>query len=319
MVLRLLIVLALTLGISPALAADATYPPGSRIGLAPPDGMVTSKSFFGYEDPNNNAAIILLPRPAQAYADLDKSVTADTLKRQGVTLETREDVPLAVGKAFLVTAHQEVENNLVHKWILVAGSSALTALVTVQIPDAAKALYPDAAIRAALTTLAIRDSVPVDEQLGLLPFKVNELAGFRVGGIVPGRAVMLSDAPADAPGPLDVRMEPHIFVAISPGAPMQTADRDAFARDAFATVPNLRDIRITTSEPLRIGGQQGHQILAEAGGRSGAGPSAVVQWLPVVCSAYLEVIGTARAHGWLGGYRGVRSVRPRHQQRGAHA
>ena len=38
MVLRLLIVLALALGISPALAADATYPPGSRIGLAPPDG-----------------------------------------------------------------------------------------------------------------------------------------------------------------------------------------------------------------------------------------------------------------------------------------
>src|SRR5215831_7603901 len=97
----------------------------------------------------------------------------------------------------------------------------------------------------------IRDSVPVDEQLGLLPFKVNELAGFRVGGVVPGRAVMLSDAPADAPGPLDVRLEPHIFVAISPGAPMQTADRDAFARDVFATVPNLRDIRITTSEPLR--------------------------------------------------------------------
>ena len=38
MILRLLIVLALALGTSPALAADATYPPGSRIGLVPPDG-----------------------------------------------------------------------------------------------------------------------------------------------------------------------------------------------------------------------------------------------------------------------------------------
>ena len=109
-------------------------------------------------------------------------------------------------------------------------------------------------------SLAALDGLPVDEQLGLLPFKVNELAGFRVGGVVPGRAVMLSDAPADAPGPLDVRMEPHIFVAISPGAPMQTADRDAFARDAFATVPNLRDIRITTSEPLRRRRVRTHQI-----------------------------------------------------------
>src|SRR6516162_6545881 len=189
MILRLLILLALALGTSPALAADATYPPGSRIGLAPPPGMATSKSFFGYEDPDNSAAIILLALPAQAYPDLDKSVTADALKRQGVTLETREDVPLAVGKAFLVTGHQEVENNLVHKWILVAGSSALTALAT----------------------LAIRDTVPVDEQLGLLPFKVGDLAGFRLSGVVPGRALMLSDAPAaDAPGPPDARMEPHI-------------------------------------------------------------------------------------------------------------
>src|SRR5262249_56912520 len=101
--LSLLRVHALALGARQARAADAAYPPGSRIGLAPPAGMVTSKSFFGYEDPNTNAAIILLALPAQAYADLDKSVTADALKRQGVTLETREDVPLSIGKAFLVT------------------------------------------------------------------------------------------------------------------------------------------------------------------------------------------------------------------------
>jgi hypothetical protein len=307
MILRPLIVLALALGTSPALAADATYPPGSRIGLTPPAGMVTSKSFFGYEDPDNNAAIILLALPAQAYPDLDKSVTADALKRQGVTLEAREDVPLAVGKAFLVTGHQE--NNTVRKWILVAGSSALTALVTVQIPDAAKTLYPDAAIRAALTTLAIRDTVPVDEQLGLLPFKVGDLAGFRLGGVVPGRAMMLSDAPTDAPGPLDARMEPHIFVAISPGAPMQAADRDAFARDVFATVPNLRDIRITTSEPLRIGGQQGHQILADARDPSGTATLTVVQWLRFGGSAYLQMIGIARADAWKDAYPRFRSVR----------
>ena len=309
MILRLLIVLALALGISPTLAADATYPPGSRIGLAPPAGMVTSKSFFGYEDPDNNAAIILLALPAQAYPDLDKSVTADTLKRQGVTLETREDVPLAVGKAFLVTGHQEVENNTIHKWILVAGSSALTALVTVQIPDAAKTVYADAAIRAALATLAIRDTVPVDEQLSLLPFKVGDLAGFRLGGVVPGRAMMLSDAPADAPGPLDARMEPRIFVAISPGGPVQTADRDAFARDVFATVPNLRDIHITTSEPLRIGGQQGHQILAEARDPTGTAAITVVQWLRFGGGAYLQMIGIARADGWKEAYPRFRSVR----------
>src|SRR5262249_49478827 len=183
MIPRLLIALALALGAVPAAAGDASYPPGSRIGLAPPPGMVTSKSFFGYEDPDNNAAIVLLALPPQAYADLNKSVTADALKRQGLTFETREAFLLSTGKAFLVLGHHETDKIKIRKWILVAASSALTALVTVQIPEPAHSAYPDAAIRAALATLAIRPTVPVDEQLSLLPFQVGDLAGFHVGGI----------------------------------------------------------------------------------------------------------------------------------------
>src|SRR5262249_53724576 len=168
----ILIVFALAVGAVPTAAADVAYPPGSRIGLAPPPGMVTSKNFFGYEDPENNAAIILLALPPQAYADLDKSISADALKQQGLTFETREEMPLSTGKAFLVLGHHEVDNTKIRKWILVAASSGLTALVTAQIPEAAKAVYPDAAVRAALATLAIRNTVPVEEQLSLVPFKV---------------------------------------------------------------------------------------------------------------------------------------------------
>jgi hypothetical protein len=304
---RLLIVLALVLGALPAAAADAAYPPGSRIGLAPPPGMATSKSFFGFEDADNNAAIILLALPARAFSDLEKSITADALKQQGLTFETREAMPLSTGKAFLVLGQQEVDKIKIRKWILVAASSALTALVTVQIPEPAKAIYPDAVIRAALRTLAIRATVPVDEQLGLLPFKVGDLAGFHIAGVAPGRAVMLGDA--DAPGSPGATLEPHIFVAIAPGSPAQTADRDAFARDVFAAVPNLKDIRITTSEPLRIGGQQGHQILADARDPTGAVALRVVQWLRFGGGAYLQMIGIARTDAWKEAYPRFRSVR----------
>src|SRR5262245_63759146 len=109
MIPRLLIALAIALGAVPAAAADASYPPGSRLGLAPPPGMVTSKSFFGYEDADNNAAIILLALPARAFSDLEKSITADALKQQGLTFETREEMPLSTGKAFLVLGQQEVD------------------------------------------------------------------------------------------------------------------------------------------------------------------------------------------------------------------
>ena len=304
-----LLLIAFVLATSPARAADVAYPPGSRIGLAPPSGMVASKSFFGFEDASNSVAIIMVSLPGEAYADLDKTVTADALKRQGVALETREAMSLSTGKAFLVVGRQEVEKTKIRKWILVASFPALTALVTVQIPDAAKAHYPDAAVRAMLATLAVRTVVPVEEQLGLLPFKVAELAGFRVGGVVPGRAVMLSDAAAEAPAKPAASMDPHIFVAVAPGGPAQNTERDAFARDVFATIPNLKDIRIASSEPLRMSGQQGHQLLATARDAAGANALTVVQWLRFGGGGYLQMVGIAREDAWKVAYPRFRSVR----------
>ena len=305
----LLVLFMLALGALPATAAELNYPPGSRIGLAPPPGLVPSKTFFGYEDPSNSVAMMLVALPPQAYADLDASVTAETLKRQGVTMESREALPLPSGKAFLVVGRQEVDNVKIRKWILVAASPTLTGFVTVQMPETATALYPDAAIRASLATLAFRAAVPVDEQLGLLPFKVGELSGFRIAGVIPGRAVMLSDAPAGAPGSPDSTNEPHIFAAIAAGGPAQSADRDTFAREVFATLPNIREIRVTTSEPLRMAGQQGHQILANAKDASGTAPLTVVQWLRFGGGGYMQIVGIARADAWKDAYPRFRSVR----------
>jgi hypothetical protein len=309
----LLIFFALALTPALALAAEVVYPPGSRIGLAPPPGLVPSRSFFGYDDPDNKVAIILLALPVEAYAELDKTVGAESLKRQGVTLETREAMPLSTGKAFLAIGHQKVDKTNVRKWFLVASLPGLTAFVTVQVPDAAKPRYPDEAIRAALATLAVRPTVPIEEQLGLVPFKVGELAGFRVAGVIPGRAVKLSDAPDNPSGPPQAAMETHIVVAIAPGGPAQSSERDTFARDLFATVPsivpNLKDVHVENSEPLRIGGQQGYQILAKGRDAAGGATLTVVQWLRFGGGAYMQMVGVASSDAWKDAYPRFRSVR----------
>ena len=306
--LRLFLVAAFALGTLSAAAAEPPFPPGSRLGLVAPEGMNVSRNFFGFEDAQKNAAIILVALPPDAYAELDRSITADALKRQGIAMETREPVALPAGKAFLTIGRQEIEKVQVRKWILVISAPQLTGLVTVQIPEAARAAYPDARIRAALATVAIRTTVPPDEQLELLPFKVGELAGFRIAGVVPGRAVMLSDAPADATGPPGRGGEPHMLVTVAPGAPSQAADRDAFAREAFGTVPDLKEIRITSSESLRMGGQLGHQILAEA--KDGSGTAVTVgQWLRFGGGGFLQMVGVARTPEWKDAYPRFRAVR----------
>ncbi len=311
---RSLLIAALMLPLMPAVSAaqtgDVVFPTGSQVGLVPPPGMTPSTNFSGFEDRSNNAGIIMVSLPPDAYAELEKSIGADGLKKQGLAVESREGVTLSTGKGFLVIGRQEIDKVWVRKLILIAGLPTATVLVTAQIPESVKAHYPDGVIRTALQSLTARATVPVEERLALLPFKVNDLAGFQVAGVIPGRAVMLSDVteqnPAEPPAP-GRTVDPHIFVGIAPGGPSQPSERDHFARDVFANVPNLR-ARITGSESIRISSQQGHQILATGLDPTGA-ELQIVQWLRFGGGAYLQFVGIARADAWRDAYPRFRSVR----------
>jgi hypothetical protein len=286
----------------PAHADDVVYPPGSRLGLAPPPGLHASTSFPGFEDRDNNVALLLGALPPEAYAQFEKSDSAEGLKKLGATLEKREALTLPNGKAILVIGRQEKLST----WMLVAALPDMTAMITLRLPDTAKDVYPETMLRAMFASLAARAEVPVDEQLGLLPFRLGELAGFRIGGVLPGRGVLLTDVAADAASTV---IEPHIIVAMMPGGPAEAADRDDVARQIFRSIPNLKEVRITASESIRIGGQQGHEIMANAKDPATGADVSLVQWLRFGSGAYLHLVGMATTPTWTQAYARFRSVR----------
>ena len=98
----------------------------------------------------------------------------DGLKKQGLKLESREPITLSTGKAFLVIGRQEIDKGWIRKLILVASLPMVTVLVTTQIPETVRDRYPDAVIRTALRSLTVRPTVPVEEQLAMVPFKVGD-------------------------------------------------------------------------------------------------------------------------------------------------
>ena len=186
---------AVTVLALPARAADPVYPPGSRIGLVPPDGMAASNEFSGFADQGKDAVILLAVLPAEAFSQIEKTMDADALKKEGITLDKREPLQLGVGKAFLFTGREVAEKTHYRKWLLVAAMNDVTALVNVQAPESSA--YSEQVVRAALMTLSLRAIIPEAEQLSLLPFTVGELAGFHVNRVLRGRALMLSDAPSE--------------------------------------------------------------------------------------------------------------------------
>ena len=376
-----LAVLLLSLVVAmPSRAAEPAFPPGSRIGLVPPTGMVISDAFAGFADPEKNAAILIATLPAAAYSQLDKTLDTEELRKQGISLEKREPMRLDAGKGFLLTGRQVAGKERYRKWLLVLAAGDITALVSVQVPESDTA-YPNNIVRAALATLAVRQKVPEQEQLGLLPFTVGDLAGFRVDAVLPGRALVLSAAAAETPkdaskeseeapkepkevskdskeAPKDTSKEApkepkeakdskeapketskeaskapkeakdsketaknsskeaaarsfdaRLLIAAAPGGPAEADDRGSFARTSFAEIGGIRDVRITMSEPLRIGGQSGYQTMAEAKDTRSGADVMVVQWLRFGSGGFLQMTGIARADAWTSTLSRLRAVR----------
>jgi len=297
----------------PAGADDIVFPPGSRIGLVPPPGVTPvsavrgNPNVHGFEDGPDATAISILELPAQVYGEFEKATSADALKKQGVTLEKREELTLKDGKGILLVGQQQAAANVsLRKWILVASMPDLTALLTVEIPAAAKSLYPDEAIHAALASVTVRKSVPVDEQLSLLPYRLGELAGFRVVRIVGGNLVLLTDGPEDS---IEAVEQPHVLVTVGVGGPEDATSRQNFARNLLAGVPSFKDVHLTSSEMLRLNGQQVHELMADGKDAKNGADLKIVQWLKFTGGAYMHIVASAPATGWLQAFPRFRAVR----------
>ena len=99
--------------------------------------------------------------PPEAYAEFEKSDSAEALKRQGAILEKRETLTLPGGKALLVVGRDNESPKEASKlsiksrtWLLVASNRDLTVLVT-RGSRTPPRTYPEA-VSAALAALAVR-------------------------------------------------------------------------------------------------------------------------------------------------------------------
>jgi hypothetical protein len=274
--------------------------------------MVESETFVGFADPSKDAAILITALPAEAYSQIEKTLDPQVLKKQGVTLEKREAIKLGGGNGFLFTCRQVADKTRYRKWLLVATAADLTALVTVQVAEQ-DSTYPDRVVRAALATVSVRAKVPEAEELGLLPFSVGDFAGFHVDGVLRGRALLLSEAQSQnadesSKGAID-GPPARLLIAAVPGGPTEPADHENFARLSFGQIGGIRNVHVTVSEPLRIGGQSGYQTMAEAKDARTGTDVMVVQWLRFGGGGFLQMIGVGRAESWTSILARLRAIR----------
>jgi hypothetical protein len=302
------IVASIVLALLPALpaAADVVFPPGLRVGLAPPPGMTLSQGFPGFEDRDRQAAITVIELPAHLYNEVEKSVFITELNKPDVTVDKRQTFPFNDGVGFLANFHVTIEGKTFHRWVLLAASAVnpvpdLVTLITVQVPEEALGAYTGETIRAALASVTFRPT-PLDEQIGLLPFKIGDLAGFRVVRAIQRVGIVLTSGPRN-----DDDMQPQMVISVAPGGPPQASERARFAQSLLATNP-LPDLSPLGTEAMRIGGQPGYETRAEAKTPTGA-PLSVVQWVRFGPSGFMRILAVARKEAWNETFPQFRAIR----------
>ena len=290
----------------PAHAADAVFPPASHIGLVVPATMKPSQNFRGFEDREASASILILEIPAQAYAGVEKQLTTEALKKDGVVEEKRETVTLNGAKGLLIGGTQETDNKKYRKWLLLASWPEGASLVAFQVPDESKSKYPEASVRAALLSVKLRTVVPVDEQLGLVPIQFDELSGMRPFRVLGNSSVFLTVGATD---PKEPAAQPLLIVSVGPGGPEQGSDRANFSRQLFSGLSDFKDVRIVSADMLRLDSLQTSEIQAEAKDPKSDAPMKLVQWIRFGNGAFIRFVGIARADAWTDAFPKFRAVR----------
>lgn len=293
---------ALMLAPAPAFAADTVFPPGARVGLVPLPGLAAAKTFPGFEAADRGVKVIMTELPAEAFGEVEAAVKAGTVpgpvRPQGI--ET------AAGTAYFTAETGQDDGVAVRRYSMILNGGQFSGYIAMQVPDAV-AEVSEAAVKAMFATATVRNDVPLDEQLALLPFKIADLAGFRhVRSLAPGAVILL----ADDDGSNGIEASPFMVIGLIPAKLASADDRGRLAQQAARTIPGLREARITMSEPMRIDGAPGFETRIDAVSGKNDTPVTVVQWLRFGAGDMaLRVIGSASREAWPAAFPRFRAVR----------
>src|SRR6202140_2449792 len=298
-----LFVTALHLAFFPPFAADPVFPPGVRVGMTPLVGLSRAKSFVGFETEDQSVKVLVTELPAEAYGEVMNAFKANPAASGGIKLESIET---SAGLAYYTAENARDGALAVRRYSMILPGGTFSGYVAVQIPENATKIYTDDAVRQMFASAVIRKQVPVEEQLGLMPFKISELSDFKnIRTVAPGAALILAD------GDETTGFEPAPFMVIGLIGPTPTQPEDfgRFAQQAATTIPGVRDARITMSEPIRIYGMPGYETRIDATSGKDNTSVTVVQWLRFGNQTTLRIIGRSPPDVWPKEFTRFRAVR----------
>ena len=278
--------------------------------MTPLVGLSPAKTFTGFETEDEGVKVLVGELPAEAYGEVMNAFKASP---PGANRAKPETVETAAGLAYFTAESAKDGSGNLRRYSMILPGGTFSGYVAAQVPENAGKIYTDEAVRRMFASAVIRKEVPVEEQLGLMPFKIAELSDFKnIRTLAPGAAILLTDGDETS----GFAAAPFVVIGLIGSAPTQPDDRGRFAQQAATTIPGVRDARITMSEPVRIDGMPGYETRIDAISGKDNTAVTVVQWLRFGGQTAVRIIGSAPRDQWTAAFPRFRAVRDGIQPRG---
>ncbi|MEK1888511.1 MAG: hypothetical protein AAAB35_13275 [Phyllobacterium sp.] len=270
-------------------AEGVVFPGGSSIGLVPPPGLVLSTNFSGFEDAAKGTSVVVTEMPVDAYAALAAKFNPEGLRETGIeTAGPPENWPVQGAVVSKLTRGSQMASGIKYrKWIVLIGAQSTTAMVTVQIPEGVPGGLSDADVDQALRTIVVRAPPSLDEQIAALPFKLSDTAGFRPVRVIAGATFLLTDGANDI---ATNSTQPMVIIASNLTTAPEPAARMDFAKQAFASLTGIKDVRSDNETSSEADGAEWVEIDGSAKDAASGDPLYVAQIARFEASRYVRAI-----------------------------
>ena len=284
-------------------AADVVFPPSSRVGIVPLDGLVVSKEFLGFDTEDKTVKVGIAEIPPAAFTAVETAFKEGKPVGDGNKVE---QFKTTAGDAYLTVESRKEGDATFKTYSVIAQGDTFSAYVIAQMREGAAKAQSDETMRKMLSSVTLRKDVPVEEQLSLLTFKVGELSGFKTVRLLAMRAsVLLTDGTEDT----QLDGAPYMVIGTITASAASADERGRLAEQAARAIPGLRNMRLTSNEPIRIDSTPGYETRVEAVTGKDDTPVSVVQWLRFGSGATLRIIASSTTTEWPKAFPRFRAVR----------
>lgn len=260
---------------------------GSKISMIPPQDFEVATAYMGFQEVQSNSSIMLLAIPSP-FSETFKSLTTESLNRQGVIVEKTETVTHKKYSGTLFSTYQTIAEVPYRKYILVLGTEKETVIINGITPKENAPL--DLALKKALLA-AFYDVDKVLTPFDTVDFEIStDGTNLTFAKNNPNMLIYNLDGklPTEA-------LDKTKVVVVKTFSKAEITDKKEFATNQIKMLP-VQITNINSLLPIEINGLRGYEIYAEGVNRKSGIKEMAFQVILFSDKSYYMLYGSAEAN-----------------------